>query len=110
MKSILILTIALISSIYVRAQKDCNEAFNAANYSVAHTGNAYDANNIKHTQEWAYKAMETLEEVERITADCGCEEASNLAYEGYEAASKAQEQNTWERSRFYAKELMRKRN
>ena len=103
MKSILILGITLISFTHINAQRDCNEAFNAANYSVAHSSNAYDANNIDHVQEWSAKAMETFDEVERITAECGCDEANNLAYEGYEAASNAQEQNTWERSRFYAK-------
>lgn len=108
MKSILVLGIILTSLTNVYAQRDCNEAFSAANYSVAHANNAYDANNIDHVQEWAYKAMETFSEVESITADCGCEEANNLAYEGYEAASKAQEQNTWERSRFYAKRASEK--
>ena len=108
MKSILILGISLIGLTQVNAQRDCNEAFSAANYSVAHSNNAYDSNNIDHVQEWSAKAMETFDEVERITSDCGCEEANNLAYEGYEAASKAQEQNTWERSRFYAKRASEK--
>lgn len=108
MKSILILGIILTGFSQLFAQRDCNEAFSAANYSVAHSNNAYDANNIDHVQEWSAKAMETFDEVERITADCGCEEANNLAYEGYEAASKAQDQNTWERSRFYAKRASEK--
>jgi len=108
MKSILILGMTLIGFTNINAQKDCNRAFSAANYSVAHSNNAYEANNIYHTQEWTQKAMETFNEVETIAIECGCQEVSDLAYEGYEAASKAQEQNTWERSRFYAKRASQK--
>ena len=108
MKSILILGIILTGFTKLYAQRDCNDAFSAANYSVAHANNAYDSNNIDHVKEWSYKAMETFSEVESITSECGCDEANNLAYEGYEAASKAQDQNTWERSRFYAKRASEK--
>jgi len=108
MKNILILAIALINYININAQKDCNEAFSAASYSLAHSKKAYESNNVYHVQEWSFKAMETFNEVESIASDCGCDEASDLAYEGYEASSKAQEQNTWERSRFYAKRATEK--
>jgi len=103
MKKFILTSIGLIQFIASNAQLSCDDAFSAANYSVAHTTNAYESNNNDHVQEWSYKAIETFREVEDITISCGCEDAANLAYEGYEAAEKAQEQNTWERSRFYAK-------
>ena len=97
-----------LSYLSMNAQKNCNEAFTAANYSVSHTAKAYETYNMAHAQEWAYRAIETFREVERITAKCGCEETSDLAHEGYEAASNAQDENTWERSRYYAKKANEK--
>ena len=108
MKSLLFFSLTIIGHFTIIAQISCEKAFSAANYSVAHTTNAYDSNNNDHVQEWSFKAIETFREVEEITLDCGCEEAAGLAWEGYVAAEKAQEQNTWERSRFYAKRANQK--
>ena len=108
MKIILYFTLSFIGSISLYAQASCEKAFSAANYSVAHTTNAYNSNNNDHVQEWSFKAIETFREVEEITQNCGCEDVANLAWEGYVAAEKAQEQNTWERSRFYAKRANQK--
>ena len=108
MKIILYFTLSFIGSISLYAQASCEKAFSAANYSVAHTTNAYNSNNNDHVQEWSFKSIETFREVEEITQNCGCEDVANLAWEGYVAAEKAQEQNTWERSRFYAKRANQK--
>jgi len=108
MKKTLLTLMGFLSYLSINAQKNCNEAFNAANYSVSHTAKAYDAYNMTHTQEWAYRAIETFREVEKITSKCGCSETSDFAHEGYEAVKKAQYQNTWERSRFYAKKANEK--
>ncbi|WP_010179929.1 hypothetical protein [Aquimarina agarilytica] len=103
MKNFPILAISLLFVVKTYSQSECTDAFSAANYSVAHTNNAYEATNTDHVQEWTEKAIETLNEVEQITANCGCSDASNFAYEGIVAAEKSLEENTWERSRFYAK-------
>ena len=98
MKYNLLFSFFLTSCIAINAQSTCEDAFSAANYSVAHATNAYEAYNMIHVQEWAAKAMETFQEVEYITSECGCDDVSNLAYEGYEASEKSQYENTWERS------------
>jgi len=93
----------LLINLNLIAQVNCEIAFSAANYSISHTEKAYEANNIKHTQEWAARAEETLQEVEQLTLDCGCNEASEYAYQAYEASSNSLSQTNWEQSRFYAK-------
>ncbi|WP_010523437.1 hypothetical protein [Aquimarina agarivorans] len=108
MKNFSILIISLLFFVNIYSQSECNDAFSAANYSVAHTNNAYEATNTDHVQEWTEKAIETLSEVEQVTANCGCNDASNYAYEGIVAAEKSLEENTWERSRFYAKRAREK--
>lgn len=88
--------------------QNCDRAFSAANYSVAHTNKAYESNNVDHVREWTEKAMETFSEVEEVTANCGCDVVSEIAYQGFEACDKAQIEGTYERSRFYAKRAREK--
>ncbi len=101
MKHIIILS--LLFNFAISAQTNCESAFSAANYSISHTEKAYESNNIKHTQEWAARAEETLQEVEQLTLNCGCTEASEYAYQAYEASTNSLSQTNWEQSRFYAK-------
>jgi|GEM_PF-2525999 len=107
MKNTLFFIFTFIFTIYISAQK-CDEAFSAANYSVAHTNKAYESNNAVHVREWTEKAMETFTEVEEITAQCGCTQVSELAYQGFEACDKAQTEANYERSRFFAKRAREK--
>ncbi len=88
------------------AQKSCDDAFSPAAYSIAHTENAFESTNMEHVQEWSEKALETFSEVESITIDCECTEASDYAYKGYSAAEKCLEQTSWEESRYYSKKAM----
>ena len=92
-----------VSSLLPTYAQKCNAAFIAANYAVSNTNKAYEGNNTAHIKEWTEKAMEAFSEVEEITADCGCTNVSDLAYEGYEACDKAQFENAYEQARFYAK-------
>ena len=103
MKKFTFFLLSLILTLNAYSQKKCDEAFSAASYTVAHTTNSYEANNVDHTQEWAMKALETFEEVEEITSECGCNPASNFAYEGIVAVEKCLDNSTYERARFYAK-------
>lgn len=102
MKNLIYLICTYFVGINLIAQ-NCNQAFSTANYAVANTNKAYDGNNIAHIREWTEKAMEAFSEVEEITADCGCIQVSDFAYEGYLACDKAQVEKTFEQSRFFAK-------
>lgn len=102
MKNILFFNLLLLISFSNYAQK-CDAAFLSANYAVSNTNKAYESNNTAHIQEWTEKAMEAFNEVEEITAECGCIQVSDFAYEGYLACDKAQVEEAFEQSRFYAK-------
>ena len=87
-KHLLILLSSLFFILKSQAQVSCDDAFSPASYSIAHTENAYEATNMEHVQEWSEKALEVFSEVESITIDCECAEASDYAYKGYSAAEK----------------------
>lgn len=100
--------ISIVLMIFHVSAQNCDAAFSAANYSVAHTNKAYESYNSQQVREWTEKAIETFNEVEEITSECGCIQVSEIAYQGFEACDKAQEENTFERSRFFAKRAREK--
>lgn len=107
MKNTFLIMSMLLYSVFAFAQ-NCDEAFSAANYCVSNTKKAYEANNSQQVREWTEKAIETFIEVEEITGNCGCVQVSELAYQGYEACDKAQEEDSYERGRFFAKRAREK--
>lgn len=107
MKHLFCLSALILFSIQAYAQK-CDIAFSVANYAVSNTNKAYEGNNIAHIREWTEKAMEAFSEVEEISANCGCTQVSDIAYEGFDACDKAQIENKYERARFFAKRAREK--
>lgn len=77
----------------------------AASYGYSHSKNAQGANNREHTQEYAYKAMLAYKQVEKLTRKCQCPEINEMAYQAKNNAYQALRQDTYERSRFYAKRV-----
>ncbi len=90
-------------SIYAQTENDYETAVSRANYAYSHAKNAHESNNRDHVIEHSDKAIEAFYEVEELADKCGCEDAYNAAIDGREASEKTASQDTWERSRFYAK-------
>ncbi|WP_299220819.1 hypothetical protein [uncultured Aquimarina sp.] len=88
----------------VNAQDIYEDALTAASYAYSHSKKAHGANNVFHTQEYADKAIEAFEKVENLSDDCGCAEANETAYEAKTNMVSSLEQDTYERSRYYAKQ------
>ncbi|WP_299188833.1 hypothetical protein [uncultured Aquimarina sp.] len=86
------------------AQNLYEDALTAASYAYSHSKKAHGANNVFHTQEYADKAIEALEKVEALADKCGCEEANETAYEAKTNMVSSLDQDTYERSRYYAKQ------
>lgn len=107
MKNSFLLILMSLIPFFVISQ-NCDDAFSAANYCVSNTKKAYEANNSQQVREWTEKAIEAFTEVEEITGNCGCVQVSELAYQGYEACDKAQEEDSYERTRFFAKRAREK--
>lgn len=101
----LITAIALSTiTLQLSAQDIYEDALNAASYAYAHSKKAHAANNVFHTQEYADKAIESYQEVEDLAEECGCATANELAYEAKSNMESALTQDTYERSRYYAKQ------
>ncbi|MHA7059038.1 hypothetical protein ACWGOQ_0017565 [Aquimarina sp. M1] len=90
--------------IQANAQNIYEDALTAASYAYSHSKKAHGANNVFHTQEYADKAIEALEKVETLTNECGCTEANETAYQAKTNMVSSLDQDTYERSRYYAKQ------
>ncbi|SEM10496.1 hypothetical protein SAMN04487910_4111 [Aquimarina amphilecti] len=86
------------------AQNLYEDALTAASYAYSHSKKAHGANNVFHTQEYADKAIEALEKVEELADKCGCTDANETAYEAKTNMVSSLDQDTYERSRYYAKQ------
>ncbi|WP_299251334.1 hypothetical protein [uncultured Aquimarina sp.] len=86
------------------AQDLYEDALTAASYAYSHSKKAHGANNVFHTQEYADKAIESFEKVESLADKCGCAEANETAYEAKTNMVSSLDQDTYERSRYYAKQ------
>ncbi len=87
----------------INAQNVFDNALTAASYAYSHSKKAHGANNVFHTQEYADKAIEAFEKVENLADECGCSVANETAYKAKEDMLSSLEQDTFERSRFFAK-------
>lgn len=85
------------------AQNIYEDALTAASYAYSHSKKAHGANNVFHTQEYADKAIESFLKVEELADACGCEEANETAYEARSDMESSITEDTYERSRYYAK-------
>ncbi len=103
MKKALLFTSLLFFCAFANAQKTFEDVLSAAAYAKKHIRQAFIVNNIEHSHQYAEKAIEALLEVERLTDLYGCYDSNSLAYDARDNMESSIEQDTWERSRFYAK-------
>ncbi len=87
----------------INAQDTYDDALTAASYAYSHSKKAHGANNVYHTQEYADKAIEAFEKVETLAEQCKCKKANETAYQARVDMESSLEQDTYERSRFFAK-------
>lgn len=85
------------------AQDVYDDALTAASYAYAHSKKAHKSNNVFHTQEYADKAIEAFEKVEALAEQCNCKVANETAYQAKTDMESSLNQDTYERSRFFAK-------
>ncbi len=103
MKKIVILIVFLCSIPEINAQDLYTDALTAASYAYSHSKKAHGANNVYHTQEYADKAIEAFQKAEDLSDECNCKDANETAYQARVDMESSLEQDTFERSRFFAK-------
>jgi len=104
MKKLAPLFLLSIFTLQTNAQDIYDDALTAASYAYSHSKKAHGANNVFHTQEYADKAIEAFDKVETLSDQCNCKEANETAYEAKKHMESSLEQDTYERSRYYAKQ------
>ncbi|WP_106794547.1 hypothetical protein [Aquimarina sp. Aq78] len=103
MKKIALILFLLCFIPRTNAQNIYDDALTAASYAYSHSKKAHGANNVFHTQEYADKAIEAFQKVEDLADKCGCKVANETAYKARVDMESSLEQDTYERSRFFAK-------
>lgn len=103
MKKIGLLVILSFLLSPINAQNLFEDALTAASYAYSHSKKAYGANNVFHTQEYADKAVDAFAKVETLAGDCGCKKANETAFQAKTDMESSLEQDTYERSRYFAK-------
>ncbi|PKV52172.1 hypothetical protein ATE84_4274 [Aquimarina sp. MAR_2010_214] len=103
MKKIALILFLLCFIPKTNAQDIYDDALTAASYAYSHSKKAHGANNVFHTQEYADKAIEAFQKVEDLSDKCGCKKANETAYTARVDMESSLEQDTYERSRYFAK-------
>lgn len=104
MKLLTLIPISFLFVYQIHSQSSSYEnALIAASYGYLHSKKSHGANNHAHAQEHAYKAMKSYRKVEKLAEDCGCPKVNEMAYQAKISAKEVLNQDTYERSRFYAK-------
>ncbi|WP_103071507.1 hypothetical protein [Aquimarina sediminis] len=103
MKKIALISFLLCLIPKTNAQNIYDDALTAASYAYSHSKKAHGANNVFHTQEYADKAVEAFLKVEELADQCNCTQANETAYQARVDMESSLEQDTYERSRFFAK-------
>lgn len=103
MKRIALTLLLLCFISKTNAQNVYDDALTAASYAYSHSKKAHGANNVFHTQEYADKAIEAFQKVEDLANQCDCKEATETAYQARVDMESSLEEDTYERSRFFAK-------
>lgn len=103
MKKIALILFLLCFIPRTNAQNVYDDALTAASYAYSHSKKAHGANNVFHTQEYADKAIEAFQKVEDLANKCGCKAANETAYKARVDMESSLEQDTYERSRYFAK-------
>ncbi|WP_062060598.1 hypothetical protein [Aquimarina longa] len=103
MKKTAIILFLLFFVFEINAQNLYDDALTAASYAYSHSKKAHGANNVFHTQEYADKAIEAFSKVENLAEQCGCKKANETAYKAKVDMESALNEDTYERSRYFAK-------
>lgn len=86
-----------------QCQTNCSQADSDIIYAYSDVKTSYEANNISHLKEYAYKSLKAFERAKPKLKDCGCEASYNNAYDAAELLAKVEDAETFEDGRFFVK-------
>ncbi|SFZ93942.1 hypothetical protein SAMN05428642_103442 [Flaviramulus basaltis] len=94
---------ALLASLIINAQSNCDDANSYIVNAYSHVKDAYEANNISHLKYFANRSLESYKLSKKSLKDCGCKTALELADKSIELLAKVEGVETYEDGRFYVK-------
>ncbi|NJB69641.1 hypothetical protein GGR42_000103 [Saonia flava] len=97
----LILFFSLLTTSFLSA--NCDTAYSAATYAVAHTKRALNADNFDHQKYYAERALEAFEKAEGLITNCGCNKALNPIIDGIDQLKSAIDPEDWDMGRYHTK-------
>ena len=86
-----------------QCQTNCSEADSDIIYAYSDVKTSYEANNISHLKEYAYRSLKAFERAKPKLKNCGCEASYNNAYDAAELLAKVEGAETYEDGRFFVK-------
>jgi hypothetical protein len=86
-----------------QCQTNCSQADSDIIYAYSDVKTSYEANNISHLKEYAYRSLKAFERAKPKLKDCGCEASYNNAYDAAELLAKVEDAETFEDGRFFVK-------
>ncbi|WP_339917599.1 hypothetical protein [Yeosuana marina] len=86
-----------------QGQTNCSEADSDVIYAYSDVKTSYEANNISHLKEYAYKSLMAFKRALPKLKDCGCETSYNHAFDAVDLLEKVEPAETYEDGRFFVK-------
>ncbi len=103
MKKNYLFLLIIITCLKFQAQTNCSKADSDVIYAYSDVKTSYEANNISHLKEYAYKSLEAFKRAIPKLKDCGCVASYNHALDAIELLKKVDPAETYEDGRFYVK-------
>jgi hypothetical protein len=103
MKKYYLFLFLLLICFKFQSQTNCSQANSEINYAYSNVKHSYEANNISHLKEYAFKSLEAFKRAETKLKECGCEVSYNHAYDAMQLLEKVEPAESYEDGRFFVK-------
>ncbi|TYC14756.1 hypothetical protein ES677_05090 [Bizionia gelidisalsuginis] len=104
MKAITFLILIGISSFSF--EKDCSDAYSAADDTYSYAKKAFNADSWENSKTYLKKAMSSADDAMSYSSDCECDDAYYAADDSYSYAKKGYNTNSWDDTKSFAKKAM----
>ena len=103
MKKYYLFLFFILMCLKFQGQTKCSEANSEIKYAYSNVKHSYEANNISHLKEYAFKSLEAFKRAEAKLKECGCEVSFNHAFDAMELLEKVDPAESYEDGRFFVK-------
>lgn len=102
-KNYLFFLIFIVYSEFQAQNSPCIDADSNLIYAYSNVKDSYESNNVQHLKYYADKSLKSFESAKINLKKCGCDTASELAFNAKELMTKVEGAATFEDGRFFVK-------